>query len=75
MTELTKLNQTQLDILRLFNRPISDAELQEIRQLLTAHLFKRVRNGANQAWDENGYTDAQLMDLHERTPYQTNDKK
>jgi hypothetical protein len=75
MTELTKLNPTQLDILRLFNRPISDAELEEIRQLLAAHLLKRVRSAANQTWDEKGYTDAHLKELHERTPYQTGDAK
>jgi hypothetical protein len=67
-TDSTKLNPAQLEILRLFNRPISDTDLEELRQELAQYLLERERNSANKAWDENGFSDTYLTDLHERTP-------
>ena len=52
------LNDTQLEILKLFRNNQSEEELQEIKSLLTAYLVSKVTMEADKAFDENGYTTA-----------------
>jgi hypothetical protein len=44
MSNLTNigLNDVQLTLLRLFNRPISQQETEEIKDLLVKHLWKKL---------------------------------
>jgi|GEM_PF-409986 len=52
----TALNNTQLEILKLFSEEQSEQELREIKSLLVAYLADKVTREADQAFDEKGYT-------------------
>jgi len=52
----TALNNTQLEILKLFSEEQSEEELREIKSLLVAYLADRVTREADQAFAEKGYT-------------------
>ena len=52
------LNNTQLEILKLFRNGQSEEELQEIKSLLVAYLAGKVTFEADKAFEDNGYTDA-----------------
>ncbi len=50
------LNNTQLEILKLFRSNQPEEELMEIRSLLTAYLAEKVTQEADKAFDEKGYS-------------------
>ena len=50
------LNNTQLEILKLFSNRQSEEELQEIKSLLTTYIASKVTFEADKAFDEKGYT-------------------
>jgi hypothetical protein len=52
------LNNTQLEILKLFRNNQPEEELQEIRSLLTTYLADKVTMEADKAYQEKGYTTA-----------------
>lgn len=52
----TALNNTQLEILKLFSEDQSEQELREIKALLVAYLADKVTREADQAFDEKSYT-------------------
>ena len=52
------LNNTQLEILKLFRNDQTEEELQEIRSLLIAYLAAKVTAEADKAFNEKGYTAA-----------------
>ena len=49
------LNNTQLEILKLFRNDQSEEELQEIRSLLVAYLADKVTTEADRAFQEKNY--------------------
>ncbi|MFN7119383.1 MAG: hypothetical protein ACK4TA_21475 [Saprospiraceae bacterium] len=53
---MSALNTAQLEILKLFDRQMSEAELMELKQLLIDFLAKKVVEEADKAFDEKGYT-------------------
>ena len=50
------LNTAQLEILKLFRNDQTEEELQELKSLLTALLAAKVTFEADNAFQENGYT-------------------
>lgn len=50
------LNETQLEILKLFSHEQSEEDLQEIKSLLVAYLSDKVVREADKAFDERNYT-------------------
>jgi hypothetical protein len=52
------LNNTQLEILKLFRNDQSEEELQEIKSLLITYLASKVTFEADKAFEEKKYTDA-----------------
>jgi hypothetical protein len=52
------LNNTQLEILKLFRNDQSEEELEEIRSLLIAYLANKVTFEADKAFEQKGYSDA-----------------
>jgi hypothetical protein len=64
------LNDTQLEILKLFSHEQSEEELNEIKSLLVAYLANKVNREADKAFDQKGYTTAifeQWKNEHFRT--------
>jgi len=53
---MSALNTAQLEILKLFDRQMSEAELLELKQVLIDFLAKKVVEEADKAFDGKGYT-------------------
>jgi len=53
---MSALNTAQLEILKLFDRQMSEAEILELKQVLIDFLAKKVVEEADKAFDERGYT-------------------
>ena len=69
----TPLNNTQLEILNLFNRELEEKELKDIKRLIIQYFAAKANRLANQVWDEKGWTNEDMDKLaftHLRTPYQ-----
>ncbi len=69
---LHRLNDAQLYLLRLFEHPINEKQLSDIKQLITNYLAKQVDDLSEQVWDERNLSDEkmeQLLGMHLRTPY------
>lgn len=52
------LNETQLEILKLFSHEQSEEDLQEIKSLLVTYLSEKVVREADKAFEERNYTQA-----------------
>ena len=52
---LQSLNNSQLEILKLFNSQQSEEDLQELKSLLTAYLADKVVREADAAFEEKQY--------------------
>ncbi len=52
------LNNTQLEILKLFQQEQSEEDLKEIKSLLVTYLADKVTRTADKAFDENDHTAA-----------------
>lgn len=50
------LNPLQLEILKLFSKPMSHDELLELRQVLVKHLAGKLSQNINTSSAEKGYT-------------------
>ena len=62
----------QQAILHLLNRPLTDAQLADIQQLIGQYLAEQTNELGRQVWAERGYTQADmdtLLNTHLRTPY------
>lgn len=54
----TKLNNLQINLLRLFERGMSDEEVVELRQVLVAHMSRKLLEEVERVNEERGYTSA-----------------
>lgn len=52
----TGLNEIQLTLLKLFNRPMSDQEIVELRDVLVEHYDKLLKEEVAKVVAEKGYT-------------------
>lgn len=52
----TELNQIQLTLLKLFNRPMADKEIVELRDVLVEHYDKLLKEELDRVVEEKGYT-------------------
>lgn len=50
------LNKSQIEILKLVGKGFNDGDLNELRTILAKYLVTKIRNGANEVWDNKGYT-------------------
>ena len=64
----------QMELLKLFARQLSEAELLDIRLLLAKHFLEKAMDAADTAWSANNWTadDAvRLSHEHHRTTYKS----
>lgn len=54
------LTNVQLELLKVFSHDVSEQDLLELKKMLVDFFAKRAITLANQAWDENGWTDADV---------------
>jgi hypothetical protein len=62
----------QMELLRLFDRNLSEAELLEVKKLLANHFLEKAMDTADKVWTKNNWTEAdahRMMQEHHRTPY------
>ncbi len=52
------LNETQLEILKLFSHEQSEEDLQEIKSLLVTYLSEKAVREADKAFEDKNYTQA-----------------
>ena len=67
-----KLNNAQIEILKLFAGDLSLSELEDLKKILLAYKLKRVVDIADRVWDEKGWSQEtmdQFLNTHMRTPY------
>ena len=63
----------QMELLRLFARHLSEAELLEIKRLLAKHFMDKAMDAADKVWVKSNWTATDAVRLsheHHRTPYQ-----
>lgn len=63
LNQHTELNPVQISLLRLFNRPMSEKETLEIRNLLVDHYSEILKDEVTKAIAEKGYTPEDLDNL------------
>ncbi len=64
----------QMELLKIFDRHLSDEDLLEIKLLLAKHFLEKSMNAADKVWDKNNWSakDAvRLSQEHHRTPYKS----
>ena len=54
------LNKTQLEILNMFSRELTEEELIEVKRIFVKYLSKKARSLADQVWEEKGWTQADM---------------
>lgn len=59
----------QLELLSLYTRNISEAELLQIRDMLARFFADRATKRANEVWKEKGFDAKEILKMHRRTPY------
>jgi hypothetical protein len=67
-----KLTNLQLELLKLYTRPISEEDLLAIQSFLTNYFANKAIEEANRVWDEQDWNEAKVNKLlasHLRTPY------
>lgn len=52
----TPLTNLQLELLKVFSRPVSEEDLLQIRQMLAKFFAEKAMNLADQAWEAQGWT-------------------
>lgn len=63
LNQHTELNPVQVSLLRLFNRPMTEKEALEIRNLLVDHYSEILKEEVTKAIEEKGYTQEDLDNL------------
>ena len=64
-----KLNNAQLEILKVFSKPISDTQLKELKCLLFQFKARQTVKDMDKHWEEQGIYPDDLLKEHMRTPY------
>jgi hypothetical protein len=57
------LSNVQVELLKLFSAEIPENHLLELRKVIAKFLLEKARDKADAIWDENGYTDEQLLQI------------
>lgn len=66
---MQQFSNLQLELLKVFSRPVSDDDLLTIRKFLANHFAQKAMNLADEVWDKNQWTDedaARMMNEHLR---------
>lgn len=58
--ESTKLSNLQMELLKLYARPISDEELKDIKKMLADYFAKKLDEEVDRVWKENGWNQSTI---------------
>ena len=59
---MTALNDTQIEILKLFNHHQTEEDLKEVKSLLAAYLADKAVREADKSFEEKGYNANSIFD-------------
>jgi hypothetical protein len=59
----TELNAIQISLLRLFNRPMSEDETRDLKQLLVSHYNEQLQDEVNSVVKDKGYSQSDFDDM------------
>jgi hypothetical protein len=71
---IAPFSNLQMELLKLFARQLSDADLLEVKQVLAAHFLEKAMDAADKVWVKNNWTAADATRMskeHHRTPYKS----
>jgi hypothetical protein len=57
------LSNIQEELLKLFSFDIPDAQLKELKKIISVFLLEKARDKADAIWDSKGYTEEKLQEL------------
>lgn len=63
VNEELPLTNLQRELLTLFTQDVSEQELYEIKQLISSYFAEKALDLADEAWEENGWTDNDVVRL------------
>ena len=66
------LTDAQLELLKLFGRPVDDADWLEIRRMITRYFANKAVRASDTLWEEQNWNDdtmTEWLNSHQRTPY------
>ena len=66
------LSNIQLELLKVFSRPVSDEDLKAIKQLLSNYFAQKAASLADEVWEQEGFTEETMQEwrqTHLRTAY------
>ena len=69
---VSTLNDAQRTLLELLAEPLSNQDLEQLRNMLVQFRYRRLQNMLNEKWEEESWTQATLDKWymeHNRTPY------
>jgi hypothetical protein len=73
MVAASKLTNLQIELLKVFSRPIPESEILEIRQILADYFAQKVDTGIDKLFEDNNWDSSKIdewLGEHLRTPYQ-----
>jgi 3-methyladenine DNA glycosylase AlkC len=71
------LSNIQLELLKVFSRPVSDEDLKAIKQLLSTYFAQKAASLADDVWEQEGFTEETMQEwrqTHLRTDYSVRQK-
>lgn len=69
---IKSLNSSQLEILKLFSREMSETDMLAIKRLIVDYLNSKITMAADEAWDEKNWSDNEvekILKSQKRTKY------
>ena len=66
------LTNLQLELLKLFTKPVSEADLLEIKKIIVQYFANKAMDLADKVWDENKWNkedEKKFLNDHLRTQY------
>lgn len=68
----TPLTNLQLELLKLYTKPVSENDLLEIKKFIVQYFANKAMDLADKVWDENKWNkedEKKFLSDHLRTPY------
>ena len=59
----SKLSNAQLELLKVFSRDMSDAELAEFKRYIVSFYATKAKDAADRVWEEEGWDDDYVQKL------------
>ena len=73
MVNASKLTNLQIELLKVFSRPIPESQILEIRQILADYFAQKVDTSVDVLFEQNNWDSSKIdewLGEHLRTPYQ-----